>query len=29
LIHTNDLLNAELKRTHSLRHKLAELGIAD
>jgi len=29
LIHTNDLLNAELKRTQALRHKLAEFGIAD
>jgi Fe2+ transport system protein B len=29
LIHTNDLLNAELKRTQALRHKLAELGVAD
>jgi hypothetical protein len=29
LIHTNDLLNAELKRTQTLRHKLAEFGIAD
>ena len=29
LIHTNDLLNAELKRTQSLRHKLAEFGVSD
>jgi len=29
LIHTNDLLNAEIKRTQALRHKLAEFGIAD
>jgi Fe2+ transport system protein B len=29
LVHTNDLLNAELKRTQALRHKLAEFGIAD
>jgi hypothetical protein len=29
LIHTNDLLNVELKRTQALRHKLAEFGIAD
>jgi hypothetical protein len=29
LIHTNDLLNAELKRTQALRHKLAEFGVAD
>jgi hypothetical protein len=29
LVHTNDLLNAEMKRTQALRHKLAELGIVD
>ncbi|HEX7508774.1 MAG TPA: hypothetical protein VF550_18525 [Polyangia bacterium] len=29
LIHTNDLLSAELKRTQSLRHKLAEFGVSD
>jgi hypothetical protein len=29
LIHTNDLLAAELKRTQALRNKLAELGVAD
>jgi DNA repair exonuclease SbcCD ATPase subunit len=29
LIHTNDLLNAELKRTQALRHKLAEFGVSD
>jgi Skp family chaperone for outer membrane proteins len=29
LIHTNDLLNAEVKRTQALRHKLAEMGISD
>ena len=29
LIHTNDLLNVEIKRTQALRHKLAEFGIAD
>jgi septal ring factor EnvC (AmiA/AmiB activator) len=29
LIHTNDLLAAELKRTQALRTKLAELGVAD
>ncbi len=29
LIHTSDLLQAELKRSHALRSKLAELGVAD
>jgi hypothetical protein len=29
LIHTNDLLAAELKRTQALRTKLAELGVVD
>jgi hypothetical protein len=29
LVHTNDLFNAEVKRTQALRHKLAELGIED
>lgn len=29
LIHTNDLLTAELKRSQALRHKLAELGVSD
>jgi hypothetical protein len=29
LIHTNDLLNAELKRTQALRHKLAEFGVSE
>ncbi len=29
LIHTNDLLSAELKRTQALRHKLAEFGVSD
>jgi hypothetical protein len=29
LIHTNDLLNAEIKRTQALRHKLAEFGVTD
>ncbi len=29
LIHTNDLLNAETKRTQALRHKLAEFGVSD
>ena len=29
LIHTTDLLNAELKRTQALRHKLGEFGISD
>jgi ABC-type multidrug transport system fused ATPase/permease subunit len=29
LIHTNDLLNAEVKRTQALRNKLAEFGISD
>lgn len=29
LIHTNDLLNAELKRSQALRQKLGELGVAD
>jgi DNA repair exonuclease SbcCD ATPase subunit len=29
LVHTSNLLNAELKRTQALRHKLAELGVSD
>jgi hypothetical protein len=29
LIHTNDLLSAEVKRTQALRNKLAEFGISD
>jgi hypothetical protein len=29
LVHTNDLLNAELKRAQALRHKLAELGVSE
>jgi DNA repair exonuclease SbcCD ATPase subunit len=29
LIHTNDLLSAELKRSQALRHKLAEFGVSD
>lgn len=29
LIHTNDLLTAEVKRTQALRNKLAEFGISD
>jgi Skp family chaperone for outer membrane proteins len=29
LIHTNDLLAAELKRSQALRNKLAELGVTD
>ena len=29
LIHTNDLLNAEVKRTQALRHKLAEFGVSE
>lgn len=29
LIHTNDLLNAELKRTQALRQKLGQFGISD
>jgi hypothetical protein len=29
LIHSNDLLNAELKRTQALRHKLAEFGVSE
>jgi hypothetical protein len=29
LTHTTNLLNAEVKRTQALRHKLADLGITD
>jgi len=29
LIHTNDMLNAELKRSQALRQKLSELGVSD
>ena len=29
LIHTNDMLAAELKRSQALRHKLAEMGVSD
>ena len=29
LIHTNDLLNTEIKRSQALRHKLAEMGISE
>lgn len=29
LIHTNDMLNAELKRSQALRQKLSELGFSD
>jgi uncharacterized membrane protein len=29
LIHANDLLNAELKRSQAFRHKLSELGVSE